>query len=250
MKIARFSHDGVLRFGVLDEDEQELVVLTGDPMFAGYDTTGDRVPLSEAKLLSPVLPRSKVVGAAYNYGEPTDATGDPFLFLKPNTSVIGPGDPIVLPPGVGPIWIEAELAVVIGRIAKQVNVGNALDYVFGYTAANDVTAIELMKDRVPQAKGYDTFTPLGPFIETDLDPEDVDLVGRVDGEERQTGNTSQLIHSAAELVAFASTIWTLLPGDVILTGTPGGNRVIESGQSVEVEVAGIGVLRNPAIARP
>jgi 2-keto-4-pentenoate hydratase/2-oxohepta-3-ene-1,7-dioic acid hydratase in catechol pathway len=249
MKIARFSHDGVLRYGVLDEEEQELVVLAGDPMFAGYETTGDRVPLAEAKLLSPVLPRSKVVGVAFNYGEKTDDNVEPHLFLKPNTSVIGPGDPIVLPDGVGPIWFEAELAVVIGRIAKRVSVEDASKYVFGYTVANDVTAIDLVPHRMAQAKGYDTFTPLGPWIETEFDPTDAGLGARLDGEVRQAGSTKELVHGALELVAFASEIWTLLPGDVILTGTPGGDRVLPAGSTIEVAVAGIGNLANPAVAR-
>jgi 2-keto-4-pentenoate hydratase/2-oxohepta-3-ene-1,7-dioic acid hydratase in catechol pathway len=250
MKIARFSHDGVIAFGIVDDDE--LVVLTGDPMFAGYDPTGERVALSDAKLLAPVIPRSKVVAVGKNYREHAsemggEAPAEPLLFLKPNTAVIGPGDAIVLPPQSSNVEHEGELAVVIGKIAKSVPAEAALDYVFGYTAANDVTARDLQHSdgQWARAKGFDTFCPLGPVIETDVDVLGGTLVTRVNGTQRQSGSLSDMVHSVADIVAYASSVWTLLPGDVILTGTPAGVGPLVDGDSVAVEIPGIGVLANP-----
>jgi 2-keto-4-pentenoate hydratase/2-oxohepta-3-ene-1,7-dioic acid hydratase in catechol pathway len=250
LKIARFSHDGAIAFGVVDDDE--LVVLKGDPMFGGYDPSGERVPLSEAKLLAPVIPRSKVVAVGKNYREHASEMGgeaprEPLLFLKPNTSVIGPGDAIVLPPQSSQVEHEGELAVVIGKIAKSVPAENALDYVFGYTVANDVTARDLQKadGQWARAKGFDTFCPLGPVIETDLETLGGALETRVNGEVRQSGSLSDMVHSVADIIAYSSSVWTLLPGDVILTGTPAGVGPIVDGDSVAVEISGIGVLANP-----
>ncbi|MEZ3161494.1 fumarylacetoacetate hydrolase family protein [Microbacterium sp. BWT-B31] len=254
MKIARFSHQNAIKFGIVDEGE--LVVLAGDPMFAGYDTTGERVPLAEAALLAPVIPRSKVVCVGRNYRDHAAELGNdvpvaPMLFFKPNTSVIGPGDTIVLPPQSKQVDFEGELAAVIGRVAKNVPAEKALEYVFGYTIANDVTARDLQKPdgQWARAKGFDTFCPLGPAIETDFDLDGAATVTtRVNGEVRQHGPISDMIFSLADVIAYASAAFTLLPGDVILTGTPAGVGPFVDGDTVEVEITGLGILRNPARA--
>tara|TARA_B100000408_G_scaffold75105_1_gene57398 strand:- start:197 stop:964 length:768 start_codon:yes stop_codon:yes gene_type:complete len=252
VRIARFSHQDAIKYGIVDE--RELVVLAGDPMFAGYDTTGERVPLGDVALLAPVIPRSKVIAVGRNYRDhaaefDNDVPAEPMLFFKPNTSVIGPDDAIVLPPQSERIDVEGELAVVMGRIAKNVTAENALDYVFGYTNANDVTARDLQRrdGQWARAKGFDTFCPLGPIVETEFDPAgDAVLTTRVDGEVRQEAPLTDMVHGVAEVIAYASAAFTLLPGDVILTGTPAGVGPIRSGQSVEVEITGLGILRNPA----
>ncbi|WP_100810527.1 MULTISPECIES: fumarylacetoacetate hydrolase family protein [unclassified Microbacterium] len=250
MKIVRFSHEESIRYGIVDE--AELVVLEGDPMFAGFGTTGERVPLGEVSLLAPVIPRSKVVCVGKNYHDHAaemggEAPAEPLLFLKPNTSVIGPGDAIVRPPQSSRTDFEGELAVVIGRIAKNVPAASALDYVFGYTLGNDVTARDLQKSdgQWTRAKGFDTFCPLGPAIETDFDPAEATIQTRVNGEVKQSAPLTDMIHSVPDIIAYASAVFTLLPGDVILTGTPAGIGPVVAGDVVEVEIAGLGVLRNP-----
>ena len=251
MRIARFSHDDAIRFGIVDGTD--LVVLAGDPLFAGFETTGERVPLGEVALLAPVIPRSKVIGIARNYREHAAELGnevpaEPMMFLKPNTSVIGPGDAIVRPTQSERTDYEGELAAVIGRVAKNVSVEDALDYVFGYTIGNDVTARDLQKTdgQWARAKGFDTFCPLGPAIETEFTPSgDVRIVTRVNGEVRQDGTLGEMVHSVAEFISYASHAFTLLPGDVILAGTPAGVGPFVAGDIVEVEITGLGVLRNP-----
>ncbi|GGF14639.1 fumarylacetoacetate hydrolase family protein [Subtercola lobariae] len=251
MKIARFSTGGDPRYGIVDGDE--LVVLVGDPMFNGFETTEERVPLAGAKLLAPVIPRSKVVAVGRNYAEHAHELGNdvpdhPIIFLKPNTSVIGPGDTIVLPPDSHQVEHEAELAVVIGSIAKNVRAEDYADVVFGYTVANDVTARDIQKldGQWARAKGYDTFCPIGPVIETEFDWADARIEARVNGDVRQLGTTADLIFKIPELVAFVSRVFTLLPGDLILTGTPAGVSAFTSGQTVEISIAGIGTLSNVA----
>lgn len=251
MRIARFSHDDAIRFGIVDGTD--LVVLAGDPLFAGFETTGERVPLGEVALLAPVIPRSKVIGIARNYRDHAAELGnevpaEPMMFLKPNTSVIGPGDAIVRPTQSERTDYEGELAAVIGRVAKNVSVEDALDYVFGYTIGNDVTARDLQKTdgQWARAKGFDTFCPLGPAIETEFTPSgDVRIVTRVNGEVRQDGTLGEMVHSVAEFISYASHAFTLLPGDVILAGTPAGVGPFVAGDIVEVEITGLGVLRNP-----
>ena len=250
MKIARFSYQDAIRYGIVDDGE--LVVLAGDPMFAGFDTTGERVPLADVALLAPVIPRSKVVCIGKNYHDHAaemggEAPAEPLMFLKPNTSVIGPGDVIVRPTSLSSHTdYEGELAVVIGRIAKNVPAEKAGDYIFGYTVANDVTARDLQRSdgQWSRAKGFDTFCPVGPVIETDLDLKAAAITTRVNGEVRQQGPVSDMIHGIGALVAYASAVFTLLPGDLILTGTPAGVGPFVAGDAVEVEVSGIGVLRN------
>lgn len=250
MKIARFSHDGAIDYGIVDEDA--LVVLAGDPLFTGFDTTGERVPLGKVgALLAPVIPRSKVVAVGKNYREHAaemggEAPEEPLLFLKPNTSVIGLGDAILLPPQSSQVEFEGELAVVIGTIARNVPVEKAHEHIFGYTVANDVTARDLQKKdgQWTRAKGFDTFCPLGPVIETELDPEAF-LRTRVNGELKQEARLSEMVHDIPSIVAYASSVFTLLPGDVILTGTPAGVGPLVAGDTVEVEVEGVGSLVNP-----
>lgn len=249
MRVARFRHRDAIRFGIVDEGD--LVVLVGDPLYAGLDTTGERVPLAEAALLAPVIPRSKVVCVGKNYREHAaemggEAPAEPLLFLKPNTSVIGPGDTIVRPPQSHRVDVEGELAAVIGRVAKNVPAERAADYVFGYTVADDVTARDLQRadGQWTRAKGFDTFCPLGPAIQTEFDPAAARLQTRVNGQVRQDAPLSDMIHSVTQIVAYASAVFTLLPGDVVLTGTPAGVGPVEAGDVVEVEITGIGILRN------
>ncbi len=255
MKIVRFSSTGEdPRYGILDE--RDLVVLAGDPMYQGFETTGERVPLADAKLLAPVIPRSKVIGVGLNYAEHASemderSGDDPVVFLKPNTAVVGPDDPIRLPADVGRVDHEGELAIVIGSLAKNVRREDFASVVLGYTIANDVTARDLQArdGQWTRSKGFDTFCPLGPVIETEIDPSDIRLETRVDGELRQAASTSEMVHDIPSLVEFVSSIWTLLPGDVILTGTPAGVGAIRDGEVVEVLIEGIGSLKNPVIAR-
>ncbi|MDN5559266.1 MAG: fumarylacetoacetate hydrolase family protein [Ruaniaceae bacterium] len=254
MQIARFAHGDNPRYAIVDGDD--LVVLRSDPLYDSYDTTGERVPLDGARLLSPVIPRSKVVAIGRNYAEHIKELGNdmptaPVVFLKPNTSVIGPDDPIVLPEWSEEVHYEAELAVVIGRLCKDVPVERVPEVVFGYTVANDVTArdVQRAEDQWTRAKGFDTSCPLGPWIETDLDVSDLAVRAYVNGELRQDGRTRDMILGVPELVAFASSIFTLLPGDVILTGTPAGVGPIAVGQRVDVEIEGIGRFGNPVLRR-
>lgn len=253
MKVARFSHGGAISFGVIDDDE--IVVLKGDPMFVGYDPTGDRVPLAEAQLLAPVIPRSKIVAVGKNYRAHAaemggEAPEEPLLFLIPNTAVVGPGDNIVRPtPITDRVDFEGELAVVIGKIAKNVSQADAAQYVFGYTCANDVTLrdIQYSDGQWSRAKGFDTSCPLGPVIETELDVASASITTKVNGEVRQHAPFSDMVHSVAKIVEYASAVFTLLPGDVLITGTPEGIGPIVAGDVVEVTIDGIGTLSNPVV---
>ena len=252
MKVARFSTGGAEpQFGIVDDDD--LVVLQGDPLYHGLETTGKRVPLAEAKLLAPVIPRSKVICVGMNYAAHAkemghDGPDNPLIFLKPNTAVVGPGDPIIIPPVEGRIVHEGELAIVIGAVAKRVKKEDWRSVVFGFTIANDVSARDVMfaDGQWARAKGYDTFCPLGPWIETELDPGNLDIKTYVDGEPRRIGNTSELTYSIPEIIEFCSDVWTLLPGDVICTGTPDGLGGFTDGQNIDITIEGIGTLSNPA----
>jgi 2-keto-4-pentenoate hydratase/2-oxohepta-3-ene-1,7-dioic acid hydratase in catechol pathway len=252
VRIARFSHNDAIRYGIVDEGD--LVVLEGDPMFAGFDTTGERVPLADVALLAPVIPRSKVVCVGRNYRDHAAELGNdvptaPMLFFKPNTSVVGPGDAVTLPKGSDFISFEGELAAVIGRITKNVSAADALDCVFGYTIANDLTARDWQKSdgQWARAKGFDSSCPLGPAIETEFDLDGgARITTRLNGEVRQNGPISDMIFSLAEVIEYASAAFTLLPGDVVLTGTPAGVGQIVAGDTVEVEISGLGILRNTA----
>ncbi|MFM6973905.1 MAG: fumarylacetoacetate hydrolase family protein [Agromyces sp.] len=256
MKVARFSVAGDIRFGIVDEDE--LIVLAGDPMYAGWDTTGERVPLSVAVLLAPAIPRSKVVCVGKNYFDHVqemgggDAPAEPLLFLKPNTSVIGPNDAIVRPRVSERVDFEGELAIVIGAVAKNVHEADANKVIFGYTIANDVTARDLQArdGQWARAKGFDTFCPLGPVIETEFDIASSRLETRLNGEVRQQATFDLLMFGIQRIVAAATEAFTMLPGDVILTGTPAGIGPMVAGDVVEVTIDGIGTLRNSIIDAP
>ena len=215
------------------------------------------VPLLEARLVSPVIPRSKVVGISGSCTAPASQPGaEPTVFLKPNTAVVGPDSPIVLPHWSHEVHYEAELAVVIKSVAKDLAPRDVPRVVLGYTVANDVSARDRQRgdDTWTRAKAFDTSCPLGPWIEvpgpeTGFDPDDAVVRVRVDGDLVQEGATSDMIRSVAELVSYASGIFTLLPGDVVLTGTSAGTGEIRAGQRVEVEVEGIGSFSNPVVRR-
>lgn len=257
MRIARFSASGSdPRYGVVEgaPGEEEILVVSGDPLFSPLNPTGERVPLVDARLLAPVIPRSKVLGIGRNYAAHAEELGnevpdEPLVFTVPNTSVAGPGDPLVVPAWAGEeLHYEGELAVVIRRLCKDVPKERVAEVVYGYTVANDITARALQGPDKQwwRAKGADGFTPLGPWIETDLDPSDVRIETRVgtgeDLEVVQDGRTSLMVHDIPSIIAHVSSAMTLLPGDVILTGTPAGVGPVRAGQRVEVEVEGIGVL--------
>ena len=221
----------------------------GDPSIV---PAGDPTPLDEARLLAPVTP-GKIVAVGRNYAEHAKELGnevpsEPILFLKPPSSLLAPGGAIEMPAASNRVDFEGELAIVIGRRAKNVDAAGWRDFVFGFTCANDVTARDLQKKDVQftRGKGFDTFCPLGPWIETDLDPSDLAIRTRVNGETKQDGRTSQMVFQPAALIAFISSIMTLEPGDVILTGTPSGIGPLADGDSVEVAIEGIGTLRNHA----
>jgi len=248
-----------MSFGVLDGDGQ-VAQIEGHP-FGRISFTGARYAQADVRLLSPILP-SKVVCVGKNYAahiaemNTGDAPKEPLLFLKPSTAVIGPGDAIRIPPGSTNVHHEAELAVVIGaRGARHVTPEQATASIFGYTIGNDVTERDMQKSdgQWTRAKGFDSFCPIGPWIETDLgglglDPADLEVACTVDGEPRQQGRTSQLIFDVPTLISYISQVMTLLPGDVVLTGTPSGVGPINPGQRVEVTIQGLGSLANSVAA--
>ena len=268
MRIARFVHADTIAYGTVElaEDHGEhpdtIQVLNGDPLVTAVQYTGERLLLDEVRLVAPVIPRSKIVAIGRNYAAHAAEFGnevpaEPMTFIKPNTSVIGSGEPIVYPTQTHAVDHEGELAVVIGRICKDVPVDRVSEVIFGYAAANDVSARDLQKKdgQWGRAKGFDTFCPLGPWIVTHLSVEEASDLGlRVtvtrNGEttERQNSTTANLVHGIAELVSFVSSFTTLLPGDVILTGTPEGVGRIQPGDVVNVEIEGIGTLSNPVVA--
>jgi 2-keto-4-pentenoate hydratase/2-oxohepta-3-ene-1,7-dioic acid hydratase in catechol pathway len=218
--------------------------------------TGIRFPLTDIRLLAPILP-SKVVCVGKNYadharemgGEPPE---EPVIFLKPSTAVSGPRDPILRPARLSDrVDYEGELAVVIGRLCQQVTADRVAECIFGYTCGNDVTARDLQArdGQWTRAKGFDTFCPIGPWIETDVDPGDLQVTTRLNGEIKQNSRTSLLIHDVRSLVMFVSQVMTLLPGDVLLTGTPAGVGPMDKGDEVSVTIEGIGTLSNPVADR-
>lgn len=253
MLYCRFQHEGSISHGVVDDDR--VTPIAGD-LFGAYKSGSRSLPLSEVRLLAPVVPR-KILAAAVNYQshvpsgssvlKDDGAPAIPQLFLKPSSSIIGPGDTIVLPAEARRVDAEGEVVAVIGRLCRKVTPEHALDYVFGYTCGNDVSARHWQRDDIQwwRAKGSDTFSPIGPFIATGLDPANIGLRTRVNGAEAQAGNTRDLIHSIAAMISFASQVMTLEPGDVLFTGTPGEPPKLDDGDVVEVEIDRIGVLRNP-----
>jgi 2-keto-4-pentenoate hydratase/2-oxohepta-3-ene-1,7-dioic acid hydratase in catechol pathway len=257
MRIARFSPPKEVSasplFGVVSGNEIE--VLAGDPLYSGITKTGEKLALDSVKLLAPVIPRSKVVCVGKNYADHAKEMDSvvpeqPVIFIKPNTSVIGPDDAIVWPSMSKKVDHEAELAIVIGKICKDVPKERVQDVIFGYTIGNDVTARDLQKvdGQWSRAKGFDTFCPLGPWIETDIDPSDLAISAEVDGQMRQSDRTSSMIFDIPTIIHFITQVYTLLPGDVILTGTPAGVGVIPVGSTVSISIEGIGTLSNRAVA--
>jgi 2-keto-4-pentenoate hydratase/2-oxohepta-3-ene-1,7-dioic acid hydratase in catechol pathway len=253
MRLVRFRHGDTIATGAIQPGTDVVQVLRGT-FFDDPVPTGEEVPVDDVLLLAPVLP-SKVVCVGKNYAAHAaefDSTvpEEPLLFLKPSTAVIGPDDPIRLLPISRRIDYEGELAVVIGRIARDVRAEDASRYILGFTCANDVTLRTLQKsdDQWTRAKGFDGSCPLGPWIETDVDPNGVIVETRLNGEVVQHGNTDDMVFGVATLIEYITTFMTLLPGDVLLTGTPEGVGKIEHGDVVEVEVEGVGILRNPVMA--
>lgn len=265
MRIARFASGDDVGFGLVEADsdtgEDYVSRLSGHPLLGEVKLAGERAKLADVRLLSPVLP-TKVVCIGKNYtdhveemknvtGEPTD---DPVVFLKPSTAVTGPQDPIFHPSVSEQVDYEGELAIVIARPCREVPRERVKDVIFGYTVANDVTARDLQKKdkQWTRAKGFDSFCPLGPWITTGLsieEAQDLALTTTVDGEVKQEGRTSQLIHDIPELVSHVSSFMTLLPGDVVLTGTPAGVGPVREGQEVSVSIEGLGSIDNRVVSR-
>jgi 2-keto-4-pentenoate hydratase/2-oxohepta-3-ene-1,7-dioic acid hydratase in catechol pathway len=239
--------------GHLVETEGELRELDGE-LFGNWSAGRKSAePIEALTLLAPVVP-SKIVAVALNYrahaaeqGKPLPA--EPLFFLKPSTAVIGPGEPIRLPPGVGRVDHEAEMGIVIGRRASSVSEESAADCIFGVTCVNDVTARALQKQvgHYTRPKGFDTFAPVGPAIATGLDWSNLRVRGAVNGVVRQDSTTADLIFTVPQLIAFISAVMTLLPGDIISTGTPAGIGPLANGDTVSIDVEGVGRLENPVV---
>ncbi|HEV2375283.1 MAG TPA: fumarylacetoacetate hydrolase family protein [Streptosporangiaceae bacterium] len=263
MRIVRFVAEGEVAYGVVGSargdgpDAEDVVAqLAGHP-FGGKEgaaLTGVTYPLADVRLLAPVLP-SKVLAVGRNYADHAREMGnepseEPILFLKPSTAVCGPSDPIRYPATLSQrVDYEGELAVVVSRLCRDVPADQVDSVILGYTCANDVTARDLQArdGQWARAKGFDTFCPLGPWIETDLDAADVELTTSVNGEVRQQARTSALLHTIPTLIAYASAVMTLLPGDVLLTGTPAGVGPLAVGDEVSVSIEGVGTLTNPVL---
>ncbi|RYG77966.1 DUF2437 domain-containing protein [Yimella sp. RIT 621] len=254
MRICRYTDGEDPYFGLVDGAGEKIAQISGDPLYTKIELTGVTTTVDRVRLLAPVIPRSKVIGIGRNYAAHAQEMGaeppkEPMMFLIPNTAVIGPDDPVVMPPQSERVDYEGEVAVVIGRMCRDVSPEEAAKSIFGYTCANDVTARDLQKSdgQWARAKGFDTFCPIGPWIETDLDLSDLRVRTRLDGETVQDGTTADMIHDVPTLISYASQAFTLLPGDVILTGTPEGIGPVQPGQRVEVEVQDIGTLANPYV---
>lgn len=257
MKIYKFLHQGVPRFGVL-EGQDTLRVLGGSPFEGPITPGGDTCLLSSQVLLAPTVAHPRIFGVGFNYKSHILEMGRPMpdippLFMKPDTSLLGPGGHIVYPKGSEIVHYEAELVVVIGRQARHVRREDALQHVLGCTCGNDVSERTIQRKEMAMGlmtvgKGIDTFAPVGPCIETDLDPSNLVVRGRLNGTEVQTCNTSDLLFGAAELVEYLSRRMTLMPGDLIFTGTPGGVGPLAPGDRFEVEIDGVGTLFNTVVA--
>jgi len=254
MRIIRYqSRDGSSHYGWILENAVGLI--EGDP-FGEFRRLEAEESLEKVRLLAPVLP-GKILCVGRNYvaharEHKAEVPDLPILFLKPSTSVIGPGDKIVLPPQSEQVEHEAELVVVIGRRGRWISPEQAMEYISGYTIGNDVTARDLQNRDAQwtRSKGFDTFCPLGPWIQTDFDPADALVTCHVNGEMRQMASTRDMVFSVRQLIAFASSIMTLEPGDIMLTGTPAGVGPLLPGDVVKVGIEGIGELENSVIAEP
>ncbi|MBM4466013.1 MAG: DUF2437 domain-containing protein [Chloroflexi bacterium] len=251
MKLVRFLKNDQSCYGLI---EGEAICALEGSIFGEFHQGEEVAALTEVSLLAPCQP-TKIVAVGLNYRTHAAEAGmdvppEPLLFFKPPSSVIGPLEPIVHPVLSQQVDYEGELAVVIGRRARNVTPAKARDFVLGYTCGNDVTARDLQRrdDQWTRAKGFDTFCPLGPCIVTDLDPTHLAIRTRVNGEIRQSATIADMVFSVAELISYVSQVMTLEPGDVILTGTPSGVGPLQPGDVVEVEIEGIGTLRNPVVS--
>lgn len=252
MKIVRFTFgNSDPAYGIIQDDI--VYILHHDP-YQGLMPGRQIAPLDQVKLLAPCLP-TKVVAVGLNYAShaaelKSELPKEPIIFFKPPSSVIGPGEPIIMPPQSSQVDYEAELVVVIGRRGRNIPIDSASGHILGYTCGNDVTARDFQRtDKLwTRAKGFDTFCVLGPWIETKLDVSSLQVMAKLNGEIRQNGNTQDLVFNIPALVSFISGIMTLECGDVIMTGTPAGIGPLKHGDSIEISVEGIGVLRNPVTA--
>lgn len=248
MRIARFRHAGSVAYGLVEGEN--LKVLSGDP-FSGIELSGESVALAEVELLAPVVP-TKIICIGMNYAAHAaeiaqDVPAEPLMFFKPTSSITATGKPIVLPWQSNQIELECELAIVVGKEAKNVSLDNVGEYILGFTIANDVTArdIQFSDMQWARSKAFDTFCPLGPFVETEFDPEHATLQARINGTVSQNANTNDMNFGVYEIFTFVSQNVTLFPGDIILTGSPAGLARIQKGDVVECEIKGLGVLSNP-----
>lgn len=254
MKIIRYQLDDEIRFGIL-EDDNSIRKLIGSP-FEKLNKSEIITEIDKVKIMPPVKP-SKIIGVGLNYVSHIEEMGMkqpdfPMLFMKPSTAVIGTNDPIVYPSIGKVVEYEAELAIIIGKPARKIKESNALDYVLGYTCGNDVSEriiqkAEMNMGSILVSKGFDSFNPLGPVISTDIDPKNTQVIARLNGDERQNANTSDLLFEVSELISYISEAIHLLPGDVIMSGTPSGVGPIKVGDEIEIEIGGIGILRNNVI---
>lgn len=255
MRVLRFTDGGDPQYGVL-ENEDLITVLTGDPLYNGIQKTSVQVKLSDVRLLAPVLPRSKVVHVGKNFQDHAEEMGggiptEPLIFITPNTAVIGPNETIVWPRISERIDFEGELVIVIGRICKDVPRERYKEVIFGYTVGNDITARDLQNrdGQWARAKSFDTFKPMGPWIETDFDVENSEIKTSVNGEVVQNEKLNKMIFDIPEIIHHITQVMTLLPGDVIFTGTPQGIGPLPEKSSVTVAISGIGELTNKVSAR-
>jgi 2-keto-4-pentenoate hydratase/2-oxohepta-3-ene-1,7-dioic acid hydratase in catechol pathway len=256
MRLGRIaSPDGVAFVSIEGSPGEETAREIAEHPFGTPTFTGRSWPLADVRLLAPIL-ASKVVCIGKNYADHIAEMGgaapaDPVIFLKPNTAIVGPNVPIQLPANASPVHFEGELAVVIGRPCKDVVAAKAAENILGYTIANDVSARDQQQadGQWTRAKGHDTFCPVGPWIATDLDASDLELRTEVNGEVKQHSRTSMMIHDVGAIVEWISDVMTLLPGDLILTGTPAGVGPIEDGDTVSITIEGIGTLTNPVIRK-
>jgi 2-keto-4-pentenoate hydratase/2-oxohepta-3-ene-1,7-dioic acid hydratase in catechol pathway len=252
MRFVRFQQgEESPRFGWLHENK--IGEIEGD-LFGAYKRLKAEIPLKDVRLLAPSMP-SKIVCVGRNYVEHAKELGNevpkmPLIFLKPPSSVIASGETILLPPQSAQVEHEAELVAVIGKRGRNVTAESARDHIFGYTLGNDVTARDLQKSdgQWTRAKGFDTFCPFGPWVDTDFDPADALVTCRVNGQMRQLASTRDMVFSVGMLIAYISSVMTLQPGDLIFTGTPAGVNQLKAGDTVEVEIDGLGLLSNPVKA--
>ena len=257
MKILRYKHQQTISYGNLIGDDK-IEVLSGSPFTPeGVKATGETLSLAAVQVLTPVE-RPRIFGVGYNYVSHIKEVGAespplPVLFTKPETSLAGPDDDVIYPKIGQNVHYEAELVVVMGKSVRDVSEADALNYVLGYTCGNDFSERVIQRQEMKcgcllASKGFHTFGPIGPLINTDLDPANLEIIGRLNGEEKQRGNTSDLLFSVPQLISYMSTFMTLEPGDLIMTGTPSGVGPVKPGDRFEVEIPGIGVLANRIVA--